>query len=448
MTAALSTFAAAPVELSLRDRRAILDRVLTTLKKQFYRPDRLNADWDAAVDRHRPLIESQENTDAFEQAMSDLLAELGASHLGFFHASARRASSRAALSATYLADQTPFGSRWIFQDVHSGGAAAIAGIEIGDILLTVDGQDVIPPTHPVFPMGKVTEIEIAGKGDLRRIVTVDVARPRGKKLHFIEPTLVQTRHLSDGVGYLKIAMFPGMVGVEVANEISRKVEELGHIDSLIIDLRGNTGGGIGALRVMSILTPRKIPVGFSLARSRVPSNLDAEKKKFRRFGQIPQSKKALWGLALRFAPAMLTKKPIVLQTEGLGEKAFQGRVCLLVNRHTASAAEMIVAFARENNLARIIGEKTAGRLLSATSVKVGQGFRLALPVGAYYTWNGTVLEGSPIEPDDAIGFDWQRRRTGVDDQLEYAIDNIHAGGEEPVLASRPYVGTNPPQPTT
>ena len=109
---------------------------------------------------------------------------------------------------------------------------------------------------------------------------------------------------------------------------------------------------------------------------------------------------------------------------------------------------MIVAFARENNLARIIGEKTAGRLLSATSVKVGQGFRLALPVGAYYTWNGTVLEGSPIEPDDAIGFDWQRRRTGVDGQLEHAIDNIHAGGEEPILASRPYVGAIPPQSTT
>jgi len=32
---------------------------------------------------------------------------------------------------------------------------------------------------------------------------------------------------------------------------------------------------------------------------------------------------------------------------------------------------MIVAFARENNLANIIGEKTAGKLLSATSVKVG-----------------------------------------------------------------------------
>jgi C-terminal processing protease CtpA/Prc len=121
---------------------------------------------------------------------------------------------------------------------------------------------------------------------------------------------------------------------------------------------------------------------------------------------------------------MMTKKPIVLQTEGLGGKPFHGRVALLVNRHTASAAEMIVAFARENQLATIVGEKTAGRLLSATSVKVGNGFRLAMPTGAYYTWNGSVLEGTPIEPDELIEFHWHKRRAGTDSQLDHAIESI------------------------
>jgi C-terminal processing protease CtpA/Prc len=422
---------ASPVHLSPRDRRAILDSVLVALKKRFYRPDKLNDDWMAAVERHRPLVEEAETADAFEQSISDLLAELHTSHLGFFHDSARRASSRAALSATYLADETPFGKRWIFQDVHSGGAASIAGIAPGDILLNVDGRDITPPEHPVFQMGKQTALKVVGKDDLKRAVAVDVARPKGKKLHFVEPTLVQTRHLGDGMGYLKVAMFPGMVGVEVANEISRAVEELGKIDSLIIDLRGNVGGGIGALRVMSLLTPGRVPVGFALPNSRVTPNLDSEKQQFRRFGSIPTSKKSLWLLALQFAPAMLTKSPIVPQTEELGGQAFHGRVSLLVDRHTASAAEMIVAFARENNLARIVGEKTAGRLLSATSVKVGQGFRLALPTGAYYTWKGTVLEGTPIEPDERIDFDWQQRRAGIDGQLEYAIDYLRIEKAQP-----------------
>ena len=410
------------IDLSAKDRHAILENVLSALRKRFYAPEKLNAEWQEAVDRHRPIIESAASTDDFEHAVSRLLSELGTSHLGFFHASARRASSRAALSATYLDDDTAFGKRWIFQDVHSGGAAAIAGIEPGNILLTVDGREINPPAHPVFPMGKQTKVEVIDNRDARETVTVDVARPKGKKLHFIEPTLVEARDLGNGLGYLKVAMFPGMVGVVVANQISNAISRLGKIDALIIDLRGNTGGGIGALRVMSLLTPHRIPVGFALDRRRAGANLEQEKHGFPRFSRIPANTKALWPLALRFAPAMLAKKPVVLESEGLGPQPFHGRIALLVNRHTASAAEMIVAFSRENGLATIIGEKTAGRLLSATSVKVGNGFRLALPTGAYHTWKGTRLEGTPIEPDLRVDFDWRMRRNGIDRQVDNAIE--------------------------
>jgi C-terminal processing protease CtpA/Prc len=413
-----------PPLLSTSDRRAIFDKVLAALDKRFYKPEKLNDEWRGAVKRHRPSIEAADTAAEFEKSMSDLLAVLHTSHLGFFHGSARRASSRAALSATYLADETPFGERWIFQDVHSGGAASNAGIEPGDILLSVEGREITPPEHPVFAMGEQTSLEIVGKDDQRRAISVDVARPKGKKLHFVEPKLVEARHLENGLGYLKVAMFPGMVGVEVANEISRAVEGLGKIESLIIDLRGNTGGGIGSLRVMSLLTPDRIPVGFALDKKRVTPNLDEEKQRFRRFHAIPASKKALWLLALQFAPAMLANTPIVLETEGLGPKEFHGRVTILVNRHTASAAEMIVAFARENNLANIIGEKTAGKLLSATSVKVGHGFRLALPTGAYYTWNGSILEGMPIEPDELVEFVWRAAQVNKDSQLQYAIESV------------------------
>jgi C-terminal processing protease CtpA/Prc len=384
----------------------------------------LNQDWHAAVERQRATIESAPSADAFEQAVSDLLSELHTSHLGFFHQNARRASSRAALSATYMPDETDFGKRWIFQDVHSGGAAAIAGIEAGNILLTVSGREITPPEHPVFPMGEQTNVELIDNQGNRRNVMVDVARPKGKKLHFIEPTLVEARQVGDGVGYLKIAMFPGMVGVVVANQISNALKSLRNVDRLIIDLRGNTGGGIGALRVMSLLTSERIPVGFALDKRRANGSLDQEKQRYPRFSRIPSNTKALWPLALRFAPAMLTKKPIVLETEGLGPQPFHGRIVLLVDRHTASAAEMIVAFARENNLATIVGEKTAGRLLSATSVKVGAGYRLALPTGAYHTWGGTVLEGTPIEPDHLAEFDWRSRRSGFDRQLDYALESL------------------------
>jgi C-terminal processing protease CtpA/Prc len=53
---------------------------------------------------------------------------------------------------------------------------------------------------------------------------------------------------------------------------------------------------------------------------------------------------------------MLSKAPIVLEAEGLGAKRFHGRVVVLVDRHTASAAEMIVAFVRENKLRTFRGQ--------------------------------------------------------------------------------------------
>ena len=35
---------------------------------------------------------------------------------------------------------------------------------------------------------------------------------------------------------------------------------------LIIDLRGNLGGFVGSLRLMSLLTPDRLPIGYSLTR--------------------------------------------------------------------------------------------------------------------------------------------------------------------------------------
>src|SRR6202012_491387 len=118
-----------------------------------------------------------------------------------------------------------------------------------------------------------------------------VSKPKGKKLHFVKPTLVQSKIVGNEVGYLKVAMFPGMIGVDVANEISKAVVGLGNIRGLIIDLRGNTGGGAGALRLMSLLTPEKIPVGFAPGKQWAGRDLNREKITFPRFGKIPSSKK-------------------------------------------------------------------------------------------------------------------------------------------------------------
>ena len=412
--------------MTMEAQHEVLERVLKTHESKFYKPELLGRDWQNAVANHRAKIESAATADAFEQGMMALLQTLQTSHLGFFHGAARRASSRAALSATYLSDETALGSRWIFQDVHDGGAAALAGVEPGNILLRVDGMEIVPPEHPVFQMGKKSTLDFIANDGTEKSVAVDVARPKGKKLQFVEPTLVQSKKLSDRVGYLKVAMFPGMLGVDVSNAMSSAVAGLGNIERLIVDLRGNTGGGAGSLRLMSLLTPNRVPVGYAADKRWATRDLSKLRESFPRLGRIPSSTRFLWLLGLRYLPAFITKSPIVLQSEGLGPKPYDGHIALLVDRHTASAAEMVAVFAKENKLATIVGEKTAGRLLSATSVKVGHGFRLALPTGAYYTWHGTTLEGSPIVPDVVADYSWQERRIGVDGQLHKALEWVNA----------------------
>ena len=135
-------------------RRQILDNVLSALTKKFYKPELLGSEWREAVEKSRATIESAETREVFEQSIELLLQNLRTSHIGFFHETARRASSRSALNAAYLEGETPVGLRWIFQDVHPGGAAALAGVQPGYILLAVNGKDISPPEHPCFPNGR------------------------------------------------------------------------------------------------------------------------------------------------------------------------------------------------------------------------------------------------------------------------------------------------------
>lgn len=109
-------------------------------------------------------------------------------------------------------------------------------------------------------------------------------------------------------------------------------------------------------------------------------------------------------------------------TEGLGQQRFHGRVVVLVNEHTASAGEIVSGFAEENNLATIVGTKTPGRLLSGGAYKVGHGYILGLPVAAYFTWQGRMLENNGIVPKFSIQLSREALKQGRDTQLDTAID--------------------------
>lgn len=168
---------------------------------------------------------------------------------------------------------------------------------------------------------------------------------------------------------------------------------------------------------MSYMTPGKIPVGYSITQKRAAKGF--KKEKLPRFGRIPSRKIALCPLLLRYA---FSDRSIVMVTEGLGPQSFHGRIVLLVNRHTASAAETITGFAKENRLATIVGTKTPGQVLGGTGFKMGHGFVLRLPVVTFHTWNGNTLEGKGVEPDFKVELSRPRLKETKDNQLEMALE--------------------------
>jgi carboxyl-terminal processing protease len=417
--------------LTETQRSEILEKLSQVVAERFYDPQLHQIDWVATVARCRANIVSASSDEAFEVEITRLLGELDSSHLGFYHTGLKRCSAKMALCAQYAA--LPLGDTmyWTFQTVHEGGPAARAGIRPGDILLSVDGRSFHPPQHPSFSMDSTVEVGILTR-DLERVVrTIAIPKPKRKAnlLPYVEPSpVVAHKRIDRETGYIRIAMYPGEIGVEVANEVSSAVQQLNPVSRLIFDLRGNTGGGIGVLRVMSLLTAERLPVGLFINGKMITGAHSHDDALV--FDRIPKSKHGLIPLAVRFGSATLLRKlkgrkaPIAILTEGMGVQRFHGRVVLLVDRHTASANEILVGFARETGLATIVGEPTPGRLLGGSKFRLPHGYWVALPVGEFRTAEGMKLEGRSISPDVEVPFDPTLARTGVDLQLAKAIEVV------------------------
>ena len=413
-------------------RGEILDAISQTVKKRFYDPHLPHKEWDAALESHRSEIVNAPSDETFEAGVTNLLAVLKSSHIGFYHSALTRCTGKMAICAVYTALSVEDGSRWVFQDVHEGGPAAEAGIRSGDALIAVDGRPFRPPHHPFFAIGSTAAIEVATRGGqhVTHRVSIPLIKVKRNQLPKIEPSpIVSARRVSQSVGYVKIASYPGEIGVDIANDISRALQSLDPIERLVIDLRGNTGGGIGVLRVMSLLTPHRLVVG-NYVNGMMNSRQDIPDGSFV-LNRIPATKLGLLPLALRFFTRFFASKltrrkmPITVVTEESGPQPFQKRVVLLVNQHTTSANEMLIAFAREHKLATIVGEPTPGRVLGGSKFKLPHGYRLALPVGSYRTTDGNPIEGQPIMPDIEVPFNFQEAREGRDTQLETAIHVVN-----------------------
>src|SRR5438552_1086660 len=285
----------------------------------------------------------------------------------------------------------------LFLDVLEGGVAHKSGIEPDDVLLSVNSTRIVPPEVLRFDLGASTEILVRSRDGDQQSIAIALPPPTAKgRPPMVEVKAVRSRKLAADIGYVRVAYFPGNAGDRFAIAYEQALTALSPCKGLVIDLRGNIGGGLGSLRAMSSLCADSRPIGFNVSRKAAQQGY--RKDRLIRIDHIPTTKLALIGMFLRFK-LLHRDRSIALFTEGLGPRQFHGRIAILVNQHTKSAAEMVADFAITYQLATIVGNRTAGEVLRAVNFPVGEDYRLRIPIGGWMTWDDRLLEGRGVQPD-------------------------------------------------
>jgi carboxyl-terminal processing protease len=400
----------------------ICTKIQAILKEKLFHPQLEGRALEDRINQFAVTCEasSPASTDEFVQHVNNALKVLGVTNTAFWARPGRALAPQWGINATFkmfLDGQTEL---WVFKNVLAGGIAEQAGVVPGDVLLAIDGLPIT--SEPRFHMGKAYELTVLGrdnKTQKKLSVTLPSAGPKNRP-PMAEPAALKYSVVKSQIGLLRVSAFPAIIGFDFARQLSSAIAELEkqECDRLIVDLRANCGGGLGSIRLMSFFTPVVQSIGYSLSRSARdaqtnPSALPA-------IHGIPRTKLGLYTMALRFI-LFQRSRSLRLMTEGLGKKLFHGRIVLLVDESSRSGSEMVAGFAQEAKLATIVGSKTPGETLGAANFKIGEEYRLRIPLVGWYTASDRLIEGRGITPDHEVSPSLAGLRAGTDELFEKAL---------------------------
>lgn len=211
------------------------------------------------------------------------------------------------------------------------------------------------------------------------------------------PTPATLTELQQGTALLTISSFGGngkSLEACMQQVIDRKYNKL------IIDLRENSGGGAGAVLTLSrYFTNGKTAAGALLTGKWFQKHKDPPTAKdYQSFMVFSE------GSTLDLINSFTKHEGIILQAKPAAQ-LFNGKVYILTSATTASACEPFVYSMQYFKRALIVGERTAGAMLSKIPFDMANGYKLFLPVTDYYTIDGRRLDKNGVQPDILTGKD-------------------------------------------
>jgi len=226
-----------------------------------------------------------------------------------------------------------------------------------------------------------------------------VQRPAADMANFIDTLRVGEHSVSlDWAEKTAVLTVTTMTGVDTKERVFdsyREIHENG-AESLIIDLRNNTGGTFAGIPLLGHILVDSVDAGMFVSRKWWNNNSGAPT-----LGDI-QNLKPWHGWSIKSFWNDVQREPLTRVKFGPMEPHFDGQVYVLTSQKSASAAEFTAdALARERNVT-LIGENTAGEMLSQKMFDLPYGLQLSLPIAEYYSTRIGRIEGKGVEPDIAI----------------------------------------------
>ena len=271
------------------------------------------------------------------------------------------------------------------EEVVSGGPAEEAGIRAGDLLLAVEGEDVltlgIDGTRNLVRGEEGTRVNMHFS---RNGTEYDVSVERRS----IETPVVTGELLDENIGYIKIDNFDERSAAETIAFVQDLIGQ--GAEALLFDVRFNPGGYADELvKVLDYLLPE---------------------------GDLFRSVDYAGREEVDTSDASCVELPMAV----------------LVNEDSYSAAEFFAAALQEYEWATIVGSQTYGKGNFQTAFYLSDGSMVNLSIGKYYTPGGKSLSETGVTPDVVVDLDdeqyallyYNALEQADDPQFQAAIDTL------------------------